>query len=808
MQSHAKTTSVKTSPAESKNEPALGFKLAELKSRQAFADKRVDLLIERIGQGIPESNRPFQLDLLPLRMDDATWTRIEAGIGQRIKAFSRFVDDIYSERRILQDGILPPEIIYEDPLFFPELHNIGNIRQASVILAATDLVQTDSGEWQVVENQFSTPTGIARMLQVRRILSETLPEPFRENQIETIQSFPWRFYEHLSAQASLRNPQPNVVLLSEGVEGKNLPEEQFLAREMGIPLAHSRDLLVRNSTLFLRTIDGLIKVDLVYRRLEAPFLDPVSFSANRASGIPGLLHCLRKGTVRLLNSPASAVADNRALLRHADAIIQYYLHQSPILKTVPTYYGYDSDQADFIKDNARTLKLKPVCHESALRENDGEQPDLMRLLNRDPRKVVAQAFPQHTLFKGTTGESVGHHCLRVFSLGAEHPYILPGGLCSFIQDPNVPAAPKRLRDTWINRRESPRQPEPLEPDLLLTIHALPSSVAENMYWLSRYLERGISGCRFFACLDKWLDSGKRLNSASILTDGILGTLGINRKADLKPQSLQELLTPDRYPNSPTSAFMASRRAMQSLRDYLDEESCRAIQALAQQAQDQHTSPNGREVAESLIKTASDCNWIFGHMERHLMKDSGWHFFRLGQLIERAHVVSSLSARILPDFVQRQIKHRNDESELNDFLELTDSLNLYHRVYHSRAYLDRTLQLVWKSETSPMSLLFILKSATDALSAIQRETQNSEQSEGLLTAIRSITTELQDLPIDHILPDRRCGTLASDKDLQRSAEQIHQTACQLNQHFQDLHTLIDDLYFCHQVNSITNFQDVV
>lgn len=808
MQSDAKTSSVQTCPTGSKNVPALSLGLTELQSRQAFADKRVDLLIERTGQGSPETSRPFQLDLLPLQFDDSTWATIEAGIGQRIKAFSKFVDDIYSERRILQDGILPPEIVYEDPLFFPELHNIGNIGQTSIILAATDLVQTNSGEWQVVENQFSTPTGIARMLQVRRILSETLPEPFRENQIETIQSFPWRFYEHLSAQASIRNPQTNVVLLSEGDGGKHLPEEQFLAREMGIPLAHSRDLIVRNSTLYLRTINGLIKVDLVYRRLEAPFLDPVSFSANRACGIPGLLHCLRKGTVRLLNSPASAVADNRALLRHADAIIQYYLHQSPILKTVPTFYGYDSDQADFIKDNVHELKLKPVCHESALRKHADEQLDLIRLLNRDPRKVVAQAFPRKALFKGTTGESAGHHCLRVFSLGADHPYILPGGLCSFIQDPAVPAAPKRLRDTWISKRDSPRQPEPLEPDLLQRVHDLPSSVAENMYWLSRYLERGISGCRFFAYLDKWLGSDKRINTSSILTDGILGTLGINQEDDLKPQSLHELLTPDQYPNSPTSAFMASRQAMQSLRDYLDEETCRAIQALAQQAQDKNVSQNGRGLVDDLIKTAADCNWIFGHMERCLMKDNGWQFFRLGQLIERAFLISSLSARILPDFVQRQIKHRNDESELNDFLELTGSLNLYHRVYHSRAYLDRILQLVWKSETSPMSLLFILISANNALSAIRRETTKSEQSEGLLTAIQSITAELQNLPIDQILPDRRSGTPASDKDLQRSAKQIHQAACQLNQHFQDLHTRIDDLYFCHQENSMTNFQDVV
>jgi uncharacterized alpha-E superfamily protein len=521
-----------------------------------------------------------------------------------------------------------------------------------------------------------------------------------------------------------------------------------------------------------------------------------------------LLHCLRKGTVKLLNSPASAVADNRALLRHADAIIQYYLQQSPILKTVPTFYGYDNDQADFIKDNVRSLKLKPVCHESALRKHADEQLDLIGLLNRDPRKVVAQTFPPNALFKGTTGESLGHHCLRVFSLGSDQPYILPGGLCSFIKDTTEPATPKRLRDTWIPKRENPRQPEPLEPDLLLRVHALPSSVAENMYWLSRYLERGISGCRFFAFLDKWLGSGKCSNATSILTDGILGTLGINRKDDLNPQSLQELLTPGRYPNSPTSAFMASRQAMQSLRDYLDEDSCRAIQALAQQALNQHASPNSRELAEYLIKTAADCNWIFGHMERSLMKDNGWQFFRLGQLIERAYLISSLSARILPDFVQRQIKHRNDESELNDFLELTDSLNLYHRVYHSRAYLDRTLQLVWKSETSPMSLLFILMSANNALSAIQRETTKSEQSESLLTAIQSISAELQNLPIDQILPDRRSGTPASDKVLQRSAKQIHQAAYSLNQHFQDLHTRIDDLYFCHQENSMTNFQDVV
>jgi uncharacterized circularly permuted ATP-grasp superfamily protein/uncharacterized alpha-E superfamily protein len=765
------------------------------------------LLAERILQRDPSGQRarPFTVELSSLRLPPAEWKWLQAGALQRLKAFSALVEDVYGKRRILKDGILPPEIVYEDPLFFPELQGLPQTPDRAIVFAAMDLVQTPSGSWQIVEHRFSTPTGIGRLLQTRRILAASLPEAFRGEAVHPVQWFPARLYEHLT-EATARGPSnKQIILLSEGPESSNLQEEQLLAREMGIPIAHSHDLVVRNGRLFLRTIEGLDEVGIVYRRIEPPFLDPVGFASHKFAGIPGLLHCIRQNTVQVLNAPECAVADNRALLRHADAIVRYYCGEAPILKTVPTFYGYDRDQAEWIEDHENTLILKPVCHPGNLlpQSPSGQHPDLKQLLKSDPRRIVGQALPAPTCSTDLGNATPGRTFLRLFLLGGKRPYVLPGGLCRF--SPAIPSdTPVRLlRDTWVRTDALSVGIEPLEPHLASPKRPLPSGIAENMYWLGRYLERGLAGCRMLSLVDPWEHrSAPEDQTESILAAGILAALDVEEGEAKRLASMSGFLQPQGHPNSPLSAFSKAQSAVSTLRGSLHESTSLGIDLLFKKTHQLCVGPSEFKRADlDLLKV--DYDGIIGNLHRTLPRDSGWHFFVIGQMIENGSILSSLGSAILPKIVRRMDWHLQDEGDLNGFLRLAGCLNLYHQIYHSRAFLDRTLQLIWQSETCPTSFVRILLTLENALLEIHRQSLRQSPSDALVARLRATHDWIKDIEIESILPAR---TVQPSKEHSLSflgdhgTFEIQRLCDRLCDFFETFHTALDDRFFCHQRNA--------
>lgn len=790
-----------------------GLDAATYARRQGHAEKLAEQTLQRDPSGARA--RPFGIEWPPLRIGEQEWSTLQAGVLQRLRAFSCLIEDVYGSRRILHDGVLPPEIVYEDPFFFPELHGIVLPRGSAPVFAAVDLVRAPTGEWQIVENRFSTPTGIGRLLQTRRILSSSLPEAFKAEAIHPIQSFPARLYEHLSEGGPSPSPVGNIVLLSEGPESAHLQEEELLAREMGIPVAHTADLVVRNGHLFLRTIEGLDPVGIIYRRMEPPWLDPVGFAANTCAGVPGLLHCIRQGTVRVLNAPACAVADNRALLRHADSIIRYYTGQAPLLRTVPTFYGYDHDQAEWIEDHQDTLVLKPVCHPARLIQgtNATSGLDLKELLRRDPRRVVGQAFPAPERSPDGKSSHKGHTLVRLFILGGAHPYVLPGGLCRFVPAP-LSAAPQRerLRDTWVVGGLGHADAEPLEPQLGGRRRPLPSGIAENMYWFGRYLERGLSGCRMLALVDPWAhrpQNGLESPEATFAT-GVLAALDVAEPEAAGISSLHAFLQPKRHPNAPLSAFRGAQAAMRALRGSLSESAALAVDALVAKLHHLCTAdPDFRP--EALAQMETDCDAILGNLQRTLLRDSGWHFLVMGQMLERGVILSSLCTAVLPKIVRRMDWHLQDEADLNCFLQLTGCLPLYHRIYHSRAFLDRTLQLLWQSAACPGSIAHCLVRIGSAMQHIEQEFLQETAPIESRQSLQDVYRWVQAIRIESIIPARGDG-VPQNRSLSRleasASTQIHGISERLSDTFTTLHTTLDNRFFCHQTEMPSAFHHVV
>jgi uncharacterized circularly permuted ATP-grasp superfamily protein/uncharacterized alpha-E superfamily protein len=780
--------------------------------RQAQANTQAEWIRRRSEGSADSSGKGLQIELSPLRIPAQEWDRLRSGILQRLRAFSLFLEDIYGERRILREGRLPPEIVYEHPLFFPELQDLEPAGERTVLFAAVDLILTGNGEWQVVDNHFSCPRGLARLLQVRRIYEESLPEAFQRSSIQSVKSFPWRFYEHLLSTIRGFRKSEQIVLLSEIGKGRPQDEEELLAREMGIPLVQPPDLVVRNGHLYLKTIQGLTPVSTVYRRMEAPYLDPVGFTASTASGIPGLLQCIRQRTVQVINPVGTAIADNRALLRHADTIIRFYCGEQPVLKTVPTYYGYDADQAEWIEDHFDNLVIKTVnaSETETPCANPPSREGLRKLLHGDPRKVVGQSLPT-SIPNPINGKSdSGHTYLRLFCLGGENPYVLPGGLCQFVSAEFTNAEhghPHTLHDVWIDA-VSDSKPETLEAELLGRETKLPSSLAENMYWLGRYTERCLAGSTFLLGLNPWGKSRSGASDHNLLRKGVLTTLEINPTEVEQASTLHGFLQVDQHPNSPISALQNALRTVRNMGGYLDEEVCKGFFSLQENIID--VSINNDTIASSILeKIRIDTNRILGQMQRRILKDAAWQFFSIGQMLERGSLLSALHTAVMPHLTLRQEWHLRDETDLNHYLELVGSQHFYHQIYHSRAYLDRIIQLLWKTAACPMSLQFALGSIRTAVEAVEAELANPQEirpTPGF--SLEERIKWLETLPISHLFParSRLKGSIQKELSDIQASETVRRHCEDMQHYFQQLHTLLDDTYFSHQAHPTTLFQN--
>lgn len=802
-----------------------GMSHRELAQRQGFVDRAsgdLGLHVDRLGLRRGSSGA-FQMDLFPRILRPEEWEHVSAGVLQRVEAFGAYIRDIYGGQKILRSGLLTPELVFEDPAFHPELHNIPMPEACPITIGAIDLIRTHDGRWMVLENRFSTPTGLSYVIQVRRILAQALPELFTSLPVIPVASFATRLSEALAACAGpTGEKRPLIVLLSEGESGRHFFEESFLARHMGIPLTRPADMIVRDSRVFLKTIEGLLPIDVIYRRLEPANLDPVAFANVNDTGVPGLIQCLRRGTVKAANAMGCAVADNRALLSHADAIIRFYSGRHALLPTVPTFHGFDHDQADWVRDHLDTLTLKTVCHPETLKRAHPEagrlfaRGRLASLLEKDPRLVVGQEIPQSsrlpvTGHKGITREGL---IMRVYCIMGERPMVLPGGLTRLERFGHESLASGKkfhsLKDTWALAQKQPRESRGrrLEPAIGATRIPLPSRAAEAAYWMGRYLERGLSTARMLNTLEelRWgeLSPGERELYAPLWLAMIKATGGRRSrfiKSASDPAKLAlDLLMDEADPASVKACFTSVRYNAQSIRSFITPELwSRTLQAadLFPGSVKRLHGTALRDFIESIIQ-AGDC--IYGTAHRTLLHDAGWYFFNIGMHLERGlnHVV--ILAEVLPHIARRQVQHLGDDSDLTALLRLLGALDAYHRKYRSRAYLDRVAELLWMDPACPGSVHFAASLIASALGSIGRTSPATAGEHPVAGETEAFLQWIQSLRLEEIFPAR---TVELDRGLNRSnltaSETIREAKTRLRRmqvFFESTHQNLEDHSFSH------------
>ena len=409
--------------------------IEELKRRTMECDE--SFKARGITFSLGGQERTFPLDPIPRIVTAQEWSVVSMGLIQRMRAIETFLDDIYGSGEILRDRIVPRRLIVGSSQFSRRSFGISNPHGVRVTVAGLDLVRDETGKLCVLEDNLRTPSGISYVLENRRAMARILPELFESYEIEPVSDYPSKLLGALLKQAPPGRRDPLVVLLTPGIYNSAYFEHSFLARQMGIPLVEGRDMFCRGNEVFVRTTDGDLRVDVIYRRIDDDYLDPQQFLHDSGLGIPGVVNAARANNVVIANAIGNGVADDKLLYSYVPELIDYYLHERPILPNVDTYRLEDPDVMEFVLERLDSLVLKPVDASGGKgvvmgpTATEFELETVAKQLSDNPRGWIAQRLVNFSTIPTMVGSNLQprHADLRPFIISSpDGHWVVPGGL--------------------------------------------------------------------------------------------------------------------------------------------------------------------------------------------------------------------------------------------------------------------------------------------------------------------------------------------------------------------------------------------
>jgi uncharacterized circularly permuted ATP-grasp superfamily protein len=401
---------------------------------ELFMNQGITFTVYNDDAGI---ERIFPFDIIPRILSGDEWKIIEDGLKQRLKALNLFLKEIYSSQSIIQDGIIPAELIASCPHYMREVAGIQVPHDIFIHISGIDLIRGDNGIFYVLEDNLRTPSGVSYMLENREITKRLFPELVAASRVRRVSNYPLLLHEILLSLSPAQISNPQVVLLTPGIYNSAYYEHTFLARQMGIALVEGRDLVVDNHKVYMKTTQGLEQVHVIYRRVDDDYLDPLIFKPDSALGVPGLMAAYRKGTVAIVNAVGNGVADDKAIYAFVPAMIKYYLNEEPLLPNVETYEMSNTDARQYVFDNLERMVIKRTNQSGGygmVMGNSVTEKDWMKArkeIEADPRSFIAQPIIRlSTAPCFIDGKFEGRHVdLRPYALcGPSGIQIVPGGL--------------------------------------------------------------------------------------------------------------------------------------------------------------------------------------------------------------------------------------------------------------------------------------------------------------------------------------------------------------------------------------------
>ncbi len=705
----------------------------------------------------------WSLEPTPLVLSAEEWAPLEAGLRQRARLVNALLVDLYHRQQSLRAGILPPEAVLSDPFYRRPLLGLDPERANPATLLRFDLVRTPAG-WRCVQTRSNTPIGLSYAVQNRRFMTQEAGDLYRAlPDYHSVINFPLQLLHALRALAPRDRPSPSIVVLTAGPHDAFFSEHSFLARKMGLPLARGDDLLVLDNTVYFKTVAGLERVDVLYRRLNDAHIDPVVFSTDReTAGIPGLLQCIRAGRVAVANTIGTGLAESQVIEAYLPRLARFYLGEKLLLPAPETYACGDPDRVEQILDQHDRFVIRPA-HESpdnytvarpAHRRPLLTAAGLDRRVLRNPHAYVAQAAPEALALDGrrTGGRSAAApFCLSVFVLTHDRRHdVFPGGLVHLGAAYPPPGRVGPTADALVllgsHNSGGIADHESHDPGDSPRPSQLGSRTAESLFWLGRYLERAEATARMLAILDDvaleeipardrrhWLPvwrglleatghSGPRLDARTRPHE----TFG----ADLAWRLTLDLATPGSVAAASSSVLYNAGQ----LRDTLSPEAWRVLTRLHSRLETLRHRPIPRgpvaaaKVRQHLAHEAEQL--VLDHVpafhataDHTMLHDAAWHFLRLGVYLERAIMTCSALRHVLGAHARPgrlRPGHYRDNPELSALLRMLGSQDAYRRLYQARSQPRYVAEFFLQQPDAPHGLFHLVHAIKHSLAAIRQE----------------------------------------------------------------------------------------
>lgn len=362
-------------------------------AKRLFLTQGITFTVYSSGEGI---EKIFPFDIIPRIITAAEWSHIEKGIAQRLKALNLFLKDVYHNQFILKDKVVPIQMVYSCQHYLREMYHFPVPYDIYVHIAGIDLIRNNDGTFYILEDNLRTPSGVSYMLENREITKRLFPDLLPRNKVRSVMEYPSLLLKNLRMMSPRHNSNPTIVVLTPGMYNSAYFEHTTLARMMGVELVEGRDLVVDNHKVYMKTTLGLQQVDVIYRRVDDDYLDPLVFKPESTLGVAGLMSAYRKGNVSIVNAVGNGVADDKAIYSFVPSMIRYYLNEEPILRNVPTYQLGNADEREYVLKNIDRMVIKKTNESGGYgmlmgsASTEKEIDDYVATMLKDPRQFIAQ----------------------------------------------------------------------------------------------------------------------------------------------------------------------------------------------------------------------------------------------------------------------------------------------------------------------------------------------------------------------------------------------------------------------------------
>ena len=693
---------------------AAALQAATEAGHRAIIEQDVSMNVYR---GEQAGSQLWPLDVLPMLIAADEWKTLTQGLRQRAHLFNELLLDLYGPQKLLQGGLLPAAVAMHNPHFLRPCAGLGKVNPVCLHTFAVDVARSSDGRWWVIEDRLDAPSGLGYSLQNRIITRQALPDVFHRAPVQRLYQFFHDYRASLEALAP-QSADPRIVLLSPGSANETYFEQAYLSNYLGYTLVEGEDLTTRNRKVFLRTVGGLQQVDVVLRRLDSDFCDPLELDPNSLLGVPGLIHAAHSGSVALANQPGCRALETPALLPFLAPLCRHVLGEDLLMPHAATWWCGQDKPRDYVLENLANLVIKPT-----FRNRDSAPPRYGAWMGKASRQELAadiRANPgawcaQERVFHSTTP---GWHegklrpmpfITRLYVTWHDGDYtVMPGGLtrCNPRGEDMIVSLQQGSisKDTWVLHEGEPASPPALvtsrAAETLRHPSATPSRTANNFFWLGRYLERAGALARRLEKLDALLRDEIALLDPEVPRDTLALIFRMQDMPAPDTQSLDQLATQARQaaddparPSSLAGNVANLVRLLEALKARLPHEAWQMIRHLRQR----------RKAGDTVA-----CAWLRQHLTalegltlETMPHDTGWHFLQLGRRLERAGQLLSLVQALLPATAEKA----PTEFRLQTLLHLADALFTYRHAYHGAVDTAALLEWLVVSADNPRSLRF-------------------------------------------------------------------------------------------------------